>query len=82
MTDALLAELSRIDQRLRQEVERLRADAPAADDDQFRGLYISDAEVDAILDGQWALTPAGLDGLLPDALPIATTVAPVRRDCC
>jgi SpoVK/Ycf46/Vps4 family AAA+-type ATPase len=61
--DALLAELGRIDMRLRQQVDRLRSDAPALDDDQFRGLYISDAEVDAILDGQWPLAPSEIGGL-------------------
>lgn len=67
---ALLAELQRVDERLRRQVGLLRAGAIRDDSDQFRGLYVSDADVDAILDGDWPLAPMGetdLNGMTPVA---------------
>lgn len=75
--DALLAELNRIDALLRAQVARLRAGAAVPAEDQFRGLYISDADVDAILDGAWPLTPAALDGASGQLSP-AVAYPPLR----
>ncbi len=46
-----LAHLARLDLLIRREVLRLRLRHPERLDDEFRGLYISDEEVDALLDG-------------------------------
>src|SRR5262245_627322 len=72
---ALLADLGRVDRRLRQQVERLRAEGLAPTDDQFRGLYVSDTEVDAILEGQWPLDPVAGD--VPDG-ELRLTYPPLR----
>ncbi len=49
----LYAELARLDLMIQREVWRWRQANPPSphDGDEFRGLYVSDAEVDAILDG-------------------------------
>ena len=50
-----LAELACLDVRIRREVVRLRLDRPAHDDAEFRGLYVSDEDVDRLSSGP----PAG-----------------------
>ncbi len=71
----LLARLEIVEERVRAAVERRRADDPDPTD-RFRGLYISDAQVDGLLGGPagpWLPEPAGtasaerLAGLEADA---------------
>ena len=52
----LLHELGRMDQLLRQAVRRLRAAQPDGPL-EFRGLYVPDAEVDAMLSGAYPIAP-------------------------
>lgn len=52
----LLNELERVDNVIRQAVARVRASQPEAGDD-FRGLYVSDADVDAMLAGEYVIAP-------------------------
>jgi AAA+ superfamily predicted ATPase len=47
--DHTLAHLARLDLFIRREVLRVRATHPHRDDEEFRGLYISEADVDAML---------------------------------
>ena len=51
----LLHELGRMDQLLRKAVRRLRAASPTGH--EFRGLYVPDAEVDAMLSGAYPIAP-------------------------
>ncbi|MCW5853263.1 MAG: AAA family ATPase, partial [Anaerolineae bacterium] len=46
-----LAQLARLDLLIRRAVVRLRQGQASRADDEFRGLYVSDDEVDALLDG-------------------------------
>ncbi len=47
----LMAELERIDVRLRLQIKRVRLQAEQPTDDQFRGLYISEEEIDTLVAG-------------------------------
>jgi len=59
----LLAELQRIDHKIRLQVLQMRFGGAGACGDEFRGLYISDAEVDAIITG---FSPLVVDDRGPD----------------
>jgi len=56
----LMAELERVDLRIRLRVWRNRQRNAQADDDEFRGLYISEEEIDALM-GEPALVQDGDD---------------------
>lgn len=67
----LLAELERIDLLIRSQVARLRT--LQAEDEQFRGLYVSDQEVDELLKNpigvpQWLLSEPGRSAEIESAL--------------
>ncbi|MEP7200072.1 MAG: ATP-binding protein [Chloroflexota bacterium] len=53
--DYTLALLARLDLLIRREVLNLRQQQPQQMDDEFRGLYIANEEVDALLDNQAAV---------------------------
>src|SRR5262245_60203988 len=52
-----LAHLARLDLLIRREVLRQRLRQPSRGDDEFRGLYISDEDVEALLERQLATAP-------------------------
>ena len=58
-----LALLTRLDLWIQREVMRFRLNLPAQQDEEYRGLYISDQEV---------------DGLLKSQLPVQSPSQPVR----
>src|SRR3989304_5511409 len=83
--DHLFAELRRLELRLRLEVRKARQKDANGGDDRFRGLYVSDREVEAILDGSSAVDdgpdttaegPAGKDAL---AAPLEQLGPTIRR---
>lgn len=66
-----LACLARLDLQIRREVLRYRLASGRGPEDELRGMYISDEEVDTLLDGQIQTQ----DLLDPQALPEETTLA-------
>jgi len=66
-----LACLARLDLLIRREVLRFRLSSGRGSEDELRGMYISDEEVDALLDGQ--IQPYDL--IDPPALPAETAQA-------
>src|SRR5690242_4610021 len=51
-----LTELARLDVLIRREVLRVRLQQAHREDDEFRGLYVSEQEVDALLDPSFSTT--------------------------
>jgi ATPase family associated with various cellular activities (AAA) len=72
----LFFELKRLDALLAARVERLRLDPIAAGYNQFRGLFLSDEEIDAILPGR-SDTPVAEN---PEAVALETHAAELRRE--
>jgi hypothetical protein len=64
--DGLLAALHRLDRRLQSAVTAMQVGSPQAAGDPYRGLYISDAEVELLL-----AQPSGLATLHPNGLTSA-----------
>ena len=63
-----LALLARLDLWIQGEVTRFRLNTPAQQDEEYRGLYISDAEVDDMLKNQSSARPSGQLGKLPQEI--------------
>jgi AAA+ superfamily predicted ATPase len=55
--DHTLTHLTRLDMLIRREVLRVRLRVAHRKDDEFRGLYVSDEEADALLDSSLSATP-------------------------
>ena len=72
----LFSELKRLDLLLGARVERLRLDPVAAGYNQFRGLFLSDEEIDAILPGR----PEAQTSESPKALALEARAAELRRE--
>lgn len=74
--DHILSHLARLDLLIRHEVVRLRANSDRRGEDEFRGLYISDEEVDALLDTSVSASALLTAPLLPSE-PVAALDAAI-----
>jgi len=86
--DHLFNEMRCLDQRLHLEVRKARERSPAVGDERFRGLYVSDAQIDTILEasahfaaGASAATSRESDaGVVPGAGQEDVTRTPQREE--
>ena len=78
-TEHLRAELKRLDLLLRQQVLQLRA-ARLITEDEFRGLYIPDAQVDALLAQESDTDATREDDALPDAPELAPLAEQTKKE--
>jgi hypothetical protein len=84
--DGLLAELRRLDRRLRSAVAAMRVADPEADSDPYRGLYVTRADVEHLLGrppGAPTPSPSGLSnpGAATSAGQDAPRLARLAREC-
>jgi len=72
----LMAELERIDLRIRLRIERWRQRASHGGEDEFRGLYISEEEIDSLI----AAGPAPAETPNPNDPPLANALAKLEHE--